>query len=192
MYNNLLGFNQFAYCYNNPINYVDYCGESPDAVVAWLSSAWWLMLIDGILPIGDMLYVGIAVLTMSALVVIGNNIKIHPIEHNGAKVETLPVQSPSYEMEKIPVISHSYKLESFPVDNNTKSIETFPVSNIDKSPITLKGKENKRLTKFRGLSDSQIIEIYKDPKTSKKEKRELQQEQKARGLRNVNKRKELY
>ena len=59
LYSNILGFNLFAYCYNNPVNYVDYYGENATAAAAattWLTSAWWLTLVDGILPVGDAVY----------------------------------------------------------------------------------------------------------------------------------------
>ena len=65
LYSNLLGFNLFAYCYNNPVNYIDPYGESGTAALAgWAASSWWLTFADGVLPIGDIIYVvGCAVLT---------------------------------------------------------------------------------------------------------------------------------
>lgn len=56
---NILGYNMFAYCYNNPVNYFDPTGESAEALRnTWLSSMWWLTLLDGVLPIGDIVYWG--------------------------------------------------------------------------------------------------------------------------------------
>ena len=58
LYNNILGFNLFLYCYNNPMNYVDYTGESAVAMfTAWASSAWTWAAADGPLPFGDIVYV---------------------------------------------------------------------------------------------------------------------------------------
>lgn len=55
----ILGCNLFAYCHNTPINYFDPTGESAEAVQnMWLSSMWWLTLIDGAFPIGDLVYLG--------------------------------------------------------------------------------------------------------------------------------------
>ena len=54
MYHNLNGYNLYAYCYNNPINYVDYIGESASAILGFASLA---ALIDGPLPIGDIVAV---------------------------------------------------------------------------------------------------------------------------------------
>lgn len=59
LYNTILGFNLFAYCYNNPVNYSDPYGESATAALAgWASSSWVMTLVDGLLPIGDIIYVG--------------------------------------------------------------------------------------------------------------------------------------
>lgn len=49
-----MGLNLFAYCLNNPVNYSDYSGEN--AAAAWLGSMWWLTLVDGPVPIGDIIY----------------------------------------------------------------------------------------------------------------------------------------
>ena len=47
---------------------------------------------------------------------------------------------------------------------------------------------NQRDTGLRNTSDEEIEKRIKDPNTSSKEKRRLQKEQKARGIRNINKR----
>ena len=50
--------NQFAYCWNNPIFYVDVEGNDPSSAVAvWIGGMWWLTLVDGFLPIGDLVYI---------------------------------------------------------------------------------------------------------------------------------------
>ena len=71
LYGNMLGFNLFAYCYNNPVNYFDPTGESGIAAVlaGWASSAWGLMLVDGLLPVGDIIYVG-GIIILSIVVVV--------------------------------------------------------------------------------------------------------------------------
>ena len=56
------GNNMFAYCLNNPVNFVDRNGENPEPLAAWLSSMWWLCGVDGVLPIGEVVYVGAAVI----------------------------------------------------------------------------------------------------------------------------------
>ena len=70
LYHNMLGYNLFVYAYNNPIRYVDYTGQSVTAALAtWVSTAWGLTLVDGPLPVGDIIYgVGCAVLGVAVLV----------------------------------------------------------------------------------------------------------------------------
>ena len=59
LYHNILGYNMYAYCHNNPVNNVDDMGEDPDAILkGWATTMWWLTGVDGPLPIGDILYVG--------------------------------------------------------------------------------------------------------------------------------------
>ncbi len=59
VYNNILGFNLFLYCNNNPINYYDPYGKSASSVLGyWASLGWTLCIGDGPLPFGEILYVG--------------------------------------------------------------------------------------------------------------------------------------
>jgi RHS repeat-associated protein len=51
----VLGYNMYAYCLNNPINMKDETGN--DAGAIWWATMWWLSLVDGLLPIGDAIYV---------------------------------------------------------------------------------------------------------------------------------------
>ena len=53
--------------------------------------------------------------------------------------------------------------------------------------VKTKGNENQRDSGLVGVSDAQIKEKLKDPTISKKEKRRLQKEEKARKLRNQRK-----
>ena len=54
-----MGYNQYAYCYNNPIAYIDTNGNSAEAAFqAWTAGAAPLSAIDGPLPIGDIIYWG--------------------------------------------------------------------------------------------------------------------------------------
>ena len=71
LYSSIFGFNLFAYCDNNPISYIDPYGESgfAAALTGWASSAWGLTLVDGPLPVGDIIYVaGCTVLGALAIV----------------------------------------------------------------------------------------------------------------------------
>ena len=63
----LLGNNMFAYCNNNPINYVDADGETADVLTWWSTWMSWLVVVDGALPIGDFIYgVGLVLLIADA------------------------------------------------------------------------------------------------------------------------------
>jgi len=57
----VLGHNMFAYCNNNPVNYVDITGENAEALAWWSSTMWWLCGIDSALPIGDIIYFGVMI-----------------------------------------------------------------------------------------------------------------------------------
>ena len=62
LYHSMLGYNMFAYCGNNPVNYYDPTGENAKVInPEWASAAWLalLALIDGPLPIGDIVLVGV-------------------------------------------------------------------------------------------------------------------------------------
>ncbi len=69
LYHNMLGYNMFAYCYNNPVNYIDYTGENADAAIMTSLSTWWLMLVDGPIPIGDIAYAVILVVSVVVICV---------------------------------------------------------------------------------------------------------------------------
>lgn len=65
----LTGHNMFAYCNNNPVNYIDMDGENAEALQWWTAGMWWLCGVDTVLPIGDIIYVaGIVVLGIGAVI----------------------------------------------------------------------------------------------------------------------------
>ena len=58
-----LGQNMFAYCCNNPVRFKDPAANS--AVLAaeeWLNYMWWITMADGPVPVGDSIYVTVAVI----------------------------------------------------------------------------------------------------------------------------------
>ncbi len=79
------GLNWYAYCYNNPILYIDPSGKAGSLTLAWSGSMWWLCLADTVLPVGDIIYgVGVVVCTvvdtaytvgLDNLVIISSNIQ---------------------------------------------------------------------------------------------------------------------
>lgn len=65
----MLGFNMFAYCNNNPVNYLDNSGKNPDSVQVWTGTMWWLCGLDGPLPVGEIIYgAGIVILGIYVLI----------------------------------------------------------------------------------------------------------------------------
>ena len=54
----ILGNNMFAYCLNNPVNYIDRDGTNAEALQWWATGMGWLPFADTALPIGDIIYVG--------------------------------------------------------------------------------------------------------------------------------------
>lgn len=86
----------YAYCLNNPVNYVDWKGTNPDALQWWAGTMWWLCGADTVLPIGDIVFgAGILVLGIYALIevdqVIAPEIRY---EEEAEKVEPEPPAIP--------------------------------------------------------------------------------------------------
>lgn len=57
---NMMQYNLFMYCNGNPVNGVDPSGRYSDTAVitGWIGTMWWLPLIDGPIPAGDIIFVG--------------------------------------------------------------------------------------------------------------------------------------
>ena len=71
----LLGYNMYAYCRNNPANSVDAIGTEAEALKLWSSSMWWLCGADAVLPVGDVIYFsGIVILGICTTVSIAQEI----------------------------------------------------------------------------------------------------------------------
>jgi len=57
----------FAYCLNNPVNYLDRDGKNSETLQWWMSTLWWLCGADAFLPIGDLIFtIGIIVICYDA------------------------------------------------------------------------------------------------------------------------------
>ena len=68
-----VGNNMFAYCLNNPSNYLDIHGSSAaEAAEYWTATMWWLCAADGPVPAGDIIYAAgcifLGVIALDALV----------------------------------------------------------------------------------------------------------------------------
>jgi len=63
----IIGHNMFAYCLNNPVNYLDRDGKNSETLQWWMSTLWWLCGADAFLPIGDLIFtIGIIVICYDA------------------------------------------------------------------------------------------------------------------------------
>lgn len=60
----------FAYCLNNPVNYIDKNGINAEALQWWIAGMGWLPFVDLALPIGDILYAG-GILFLGAIMLLG-------------------------------------------------------------------------------------------------------------------------
>ena len=97
----VLSYNMYAYCLNNPVNRVDYTGNSSTALKWWSSTMWWLCGADSILPFGDTLYVGgMLVLGAVALGTASNTAVMIPKVTPKIKIKTK-------EIEKVKVVTKS-------------------------------------------------------------------------------------
>jgi len=59
----LCAYNLYAYCSNNPVENIDK-NETSTAVAMltwWSTTMWWVSAVDGLIPIGDIIYVGGAI-----------------------------------------------------------------------------------------------------------------------------------
>ena len=67
-----LDLNRYVYCRNNPVKYTDPSGEN--AAATWAGSMWWLIGVDGLFPIGEVIYVGgIVVLGVGTAIIASRN-----------------------------------------------------------------------------------------------------------------------
>ena len=97
LYHSMLGYNMFAYCENNPVNYYDPTGENGEAIQNLPAYFAWLPLADGGLPIADLLYLGLCIYT--AIVLLQAEAQPEPeIADDPPKSLTEPEDSP----EEIP------------------------------------------------------------------------------------------
>ena len=59
LYSSMLGFNMFVYCNNNPVNYIDPYGDDATAVLEWwMAIGGAISLVDGPLPVIDIIVIG--------------------------------------------------------------------------------------------------------------------------------------
>lgn len=61
-FDNLLGYNLFAYCNNNPVNCHDPMGKNAAAATTWATTMYWLTMVDDPAIVGDTIFaIGLAV-----------------------------------------------------------------------------------------------------------------------------------
>ncbi|MBQ9131761.1 MAG: RHS repeat-associated core domain-containing protein, partial [Clostridia bacterium] len=109
LYSHLLGYNMFAYCYNNPANYYDPYGESATEVLAWWLTTGGAVAVAEPTPIGEVVYfVGLlvfgSIVAVEAVIIgeqLAENIRdaVDPAPEEGgdADDQSLPPDSESLE-----------------------------------------------------------------------------------------------
>ena len=177
LYSDILGFNLFAYCYNNPVNYVDPTGESSISAT-WGSMAWPLTLLDGPLPIGDILYWGgLGVLALGEIYLTID------IAKNIAKNQNTPASPPtnlpseseiSVDIDHI-IDQHSPNNGKRPdkdkfakwmtkkeIEKQVRKAYKNAIENYPNSIRKIQPQNNPTRFKLRGTADNQVIEIWVD------------------------------
>ena len=87
-----LSNNMFAYCLNNPTNFVDSHGENSAALQAWSGGMWWLCGADGLYPVGEIIYIaGIIILYVCTEITSDDIAKSQPFMDEGEET-TEPVE----------------------------------------------------------------------------------------------------
>ena len=81
----ICGNNMFAYCLNNPVNYIDRDGTSAEALQWWTTGMGWLPFADTALPIGDIIYVG-GILLLGAIALASDQDYVPEISYDEADV----------------------------------------------------------------------------------------------------------
>ena len=70
LYHSILGYNMYAYCRNNPVNFVDYSGESPETIATFFGWLWAIAvaeptpageIVAGVITAGGAIVIGVAV-----------------------------------------------------------------------------------------------------------------------------------
>ena len=68
-----MSYNMFAYCLNNPVNGKDSTGTNPEWAQRWITTMWWLYGADSLLPVGDLIYLGGALLFSATALILYSN-----------------------------------------------------------------------------------------------------------------------
>ncbi len=76
LYHSILGYNMYAYCHNNPVNFVDHSGESPEAVASFFGALWAAALAEPT-PVGE---IAAGVITVVGAVGVGVAIGLGIVE----------------------------------------------------------------------------------------------------------------
>ena len=94
----VLGHNSYAYCLNNPVNMVDNCGtEAEELMEVWGATMWWLTLVDGPIPAGDVIYAGgLAVLGLTLIFAGPATTEVEPI----AIPQSEPITKPKLDSKE--------------------------------------------------------------------------------------------
>ncbi len=107
----VLGTNMFAFCSNNSVIKTDTTGHNSESIVAeWVSSMWALTLLDGPLPMGDIIYFGgICVLGFYTLYLWQCSAPCPPSVLSSTETETPDVDYPGDDPTKAPSDDYEWR-----------------------------------------------------------------------------------
>ena len=91
LYHSLLGYNLFVYCNNNPVNYCDMTGESPEAILS-------ILLLDPTI-IGELIIAGAIIITFGVIIIVSASELIDYVKEKQKEKKKDEVEDPPQSLD---------------------------------------------------------------------------------------------